>query len=160
MHYVSWVDSIDSTINRAFSIPALYWQQSGNMIHMQCISICILSLKVLPLGREALIRRAASALKYIVYNNYAVPNGIRTFFLLFDREKYQTNIDRQMLHKWYLFKYTAQKEDHGGACVSSLYYRHLLYSADKCHLMVNVGTVDSPALGGGYGVGRWPANPR
>ena len=67
-----------------------------------------------PLGRQALIRRAASALKYIVYNNYAVPNGIRTFFLLVDREKYQTNIDRQMLHKWYLFKYT-QKEDHGGA---------------------------------------------
>ena len=65
----------------------------------------------LPLGRQALIRRAASALKYIVYNNYAVPNGIRTFFLLVDREKYQTNIDRQMLHKWYLFKYT-QKEDH------------------------------------------------
>ena len=59
-----------------------------------------------PLGRQALIRRAASALKYIVYNNYAVPNGIRTFFLLVDREKYQTNIDRQMLHKWYLFKYT------------------------------------------------------
>lgn len=56
-----------------------------------------------PLGRQALIRRAASALKYIVYNNYAVPNGIRTFFLLVDREKYQTNIDRQMLHKWYLF---------------------------------------------------------
>jgi hypothetical protein len=25
---------------------------------------------------------------------------------------------------------------------------------------VNVGTVDSPAFGGGYGVGRWPANPR
>ena len=92
-----------------------------------------------------------------MYNNYAVPNGIRTFFLLVDREKYQTNIDRQMLHKWYLFKYT-QKEDHGGA--SPLYYRHLLYSADKCQLMVNVGTVDSPALGGGYGVGRWPANPR
>ena len=64
-----------------------------------------------PLGRQALIRRAASALKYIVYNNYAVPNGIRSSSCLVDREKYQTNIDRQMLHKWYLFKYT-QKEDH------------------------------------------------
>ena len=64
----------------------------------------------LPLGRPALIRRAASALKYIVYNNYAVPNGIRTFFLLVDREKYQTNIDRQMLHKWYLFKYVHTKK--------------------------------------------------
>jgi len=25
---------------------------------------------------------------------------------------------------------------------------------------VNVGTVGSPALGGGYGVGRWPAHAR
>ena len=39
----------------------------------------------------------------------------------------------------------------------SFYYRRLPYSADTCQLMVNVGTVDSPALGGGYGVGRWPA---
>ena len=30
----------------------------------------------------------------------------------------------------------------------------LPYSADKCQLMVNVGTVDSSALGGGYDVGR------
>ena len=67
----------------------MYWQQSGN-----------------PLGRQALIRRAVSALKYIVYNNYAVPNGIRTFFALVDREKYRTNLDRQMLHKWYLLKNT------------------------------------------------------
>ena len=45
--------------------------------------------------------------------------------------------------------------------VSLLYFRRLLYSADKCQLMVvNVGTVDSPALGGGYGVGRWPAHAR
>ena len=29
------------------------------------------------------------------------------------------------------------------------YYRRLPYSADKCQLMVNVGTVDSPAAGGG-----------
>jgi len=41
-----------------------------------------------------------------------------------------------------------------------LYYRRLPYSADKCQLMVNVGTVDSPAAGGGYGVGRWPAHAR
>ena len=114
-----------------------------------------------PLGRQALIRRAASALKYIVYNNYAVPNGIRTFFLLVDREKYQTNIDRQMLHKWYLFNYTQKRLTRSWRCRTlSTYYRHLMYSADKCQLMVNVGTVDSPALGGGYGVGRWPENPR
>jgi len=25
---------------------------------------------------------------------------------------------------------------------------------------MNEGTVDSPALGGGYGVGRWPAHAR
>ena len=48
--------------------------------------------------------------------------------------------------------------NHDGA--SLLYYRCLLYSADKCQLMVNMGTVDSLALGGGYGVGRWPADPR
>ena len=44
--------------------------------------------------------------------------------------------------------------------VSLLYFRRLRYSADKCQLMVNVGTVDIPAYGGGYCVGRWPANPR
>ena len=41
-----------------------------------------------------------------------------------------------------------------------LYYRRLPYSADTCHLMMNEGTVDSPDLGGGYGVGRWPAHAR
>ena len=79
-------------------------------------------LNLLPLGRQALIRRAASALKYIVYNNYAVPNGIRTFFLLVDREK----IKRILTGKCYTsgtFLNThkkLQKEDHGGARVSSL----------------------------------------
>ena len=42
----------------------------------------------------------------------------------------------------------------------SLRYRRLPCSADTCHLMMNEGTVDSPALGGGYGVGRWPAHAR
>ena len=50
-----------------------------------------------------------------------------------------------------------KKRDHGG---SSLRYRRLPCSADTCHLMMNEGTVDSPALGGGYGVCRWPAHAR
>ena len=40
-----------------------------------------------------------------------------------------------------------------------LYYRSLPYSA-KCQLIMNVDTVDSPALGDGYGIGRWPAHAR
>jgi len=40
-----------------------------------------------------------------------------------------------------------------------LYYLSLPYSA-KCQLIMNVDTVDSPALGDGYGIGRWPAHAR